>query len=39
MKITDLSVTMFNWNSAPWHTGTGSFGGNRLMGIVTVHTD
>lgn len=39
MKITDLSVTMFNWNSAPWHTGTGSFGGNRLLGIVTVHTD
>jgi L-alanine-DL-glutamate epimerase-like enolase superfamily enzyme len=39
MKITDLSVTMFNWNSTPWHTGTGSFGGNRLLGIVTVHTD
>jgi len=39
MKITDLSVTMFNWNSAPWHTGTGSFGGKRLLGIVTVHTD
>jgi len=39
MKITDLSVTMFNWNSVPWHTGTGSFGGNRLLGIVTVHTD
>jgi L-alanine-DL-glutamate epimerase-like enolase superfamily enzyme len=39
MKITDLSVTMFNWNSAPWHTGTGSFGGNRLLGIVTVYTD
>jgi len=39
MKITDLSVTMFNWNSAPWQTGTGSFGGKRLLGIVTVHTD
>ena len=39
MKITDVSVTMFNWNSAPWQTGTGSFGGKRLLGIVTVHTD
>jgi L-alanine-DL-glutamate epimerase-like enolase superfamily enzyme len=39
MKITDLSVTMFNWNSAPWQTGTGSFGGKRLLGIVTIHTD
>jgi L-alanine-DL-glutamate epimerase-like enolase superfamily enzyme len=39
MKITDVSVTMFNWKSAPWNTGTGSFGGNRLLGIVTVHTD
>jgi L-alanine-DL-glutamate epimerase-like enolase superfamily enzyme len=39
MKITDVSVTMFNWNSAPWQTGTGSFGGKRLLGIVTIHTD
>ena len=39
MKITDLSVTMFDWNSAPWQTGTGSFGGKRLLGIVTIHTD
>ena len=39
MKITDVSVTMFNWKSAPWNTGTGSFGGNRLLGIVTVHTN
>jgi L-alanine-DL-glutamate epimerase-like enolase superfamily enzyme len=39
MKITDVSVTMFNWNSASWQTGTGSFGGKRLLGIVTVHTD
>jgi L-alanine-DL-glutamate epimerase-like enolase superfamily enzyme len=39
MKITDVSVTMFNWKSAPWRTGTGSFGGHRLLGVVTVHTD
>jgi L-alanine-DL-glutamate epimerase-like enolase superfamily enzyme len=39
MQITDLSVTMFNWDSAAWGTGTGSFGGRKLLGIVTVHTD
>ena len=39
MKITDVSVTMFNWNSAAWRTGTGSFGGKRMLGVVTVHTD
>src|SRR5262247_3941893 len=30
---------MFNWKSEAWRTGTGSFGGNRLLGVVTVHTD
>ncbi len=39
MKITDLSVTMFNWNSDLWGVGSGSFGGHKLLGIVTVHTD
>jgi L-alanine-DL-glutamate epimerase-like enolase superfamily enzyme len=39
MKIKDLSVTMFNWKSEVWKTGGGSFGGNRLLGMVTVHTD
>jgi L-alanine-DL-glutamate epimerase-like enolase superfamily enzyme len=39
VKITDVSVTMFNWKTAPWRTGTGGFGGHRLLGIVTVHTD
>ena len=39
MKITDLSVTMFNWKSAVWRTGGGSFGGHRLLGVVTVQTD
>ena len=39
MKITDVSVTMFNWKSAVWRTASGSFGGHRLLGVVTVHTD
>jgi L-alanine-DL-glutamate epimerase-like enolase superfamily enzyme len=39
MKITDLVVTMFNWKSPVWRTGSGSFGGHRLLGIVTVQTD
>ena len=39
MKITDVSVTLFNWKSAAWRAGTGAFGGNRLLGVVTVHTD
>ena len=39
MKITDLSVTLFNWKSAAWRTATASFGGQRLLGVVTVHTD
>ena len=39
MKITDVSVTMFNWKSAAWRTATGGFGGPRLLGVVTVQTD
>ncbi len=39
MKITDLSVTMFKWDIVPWRAGNISFGGNRLLGVVTVHTD
>ena len=39
MKITDLSTTLFNWNSAPWRAGNMSFGGHKILGIVTVHTD
>src|SRR2546427_10123146 len=30
---------MFHWKSQAWQTGTGSFGGHRLLGVVTVHTD
>jgi L-alanine-DL-glutamate epimerase-like enolase superfamily enzyme len=39
MKITDLTVTTFSWKTTPWKTGGGSFGGDKLLGVVTVHTD
>ncbi|MCH8186742.1 MAG: mandelate racemase [Chloroflexi bacterium] len=40
MKITDLKVTMFRWHFAPWKTGVGTaFGGQKLLGIVTIATD
>ena len=39
MKVTDLTVTMINWRSPAWQTGSGGFGGNRLLGVVTVSTD
>ena len=39
MKISDLSVIMFNWKSEPWRTGGAYFGGSKLLGVVTVHTD
>ena len=41
MKVTDLSVTMFNWDSPLWRTtGRGdAIGRNKLLGVVTVHTD
>jgi L-alanine-DL-glutamate epimerase-like enolase superfamily enzyme len=39
MKITDLSVTLFNWNSAPWRAGNVTFGDHKLLGVVTVQTD
>ena len=39
MKITDLSVTLFNWNSKPWRAGNITFGDHKLLGVVTVHTD
>jgi hypothetical protein len=39
MKITDLSVTLFKWDSPTWSTGSHSFGGSRRLGVVTVHTD
>ena len=39
MQITDLSVTMFNWDGAPWKTATTTFGGHALLGVVTIQTD
>lgn len=39
MKITDLTVTMFNWESPAWKLGPVPFGGKKLLGLVTVHTD
>ena len=40
MKITDLSINMFNWSFAPWRTGVGTgFGGQKLLGVLTIETD
>ena len=44
MKITDVKVTMFNWEQEAWTTGIGggkgtSFGGDVLLGILTIETD
>jgi L-alanine-DL-glutamate epimerase-like enolase superfamily enzyme len=38
MKITDLTITMFNWITLNWSAGANSFGGNWLLGVLTVHT-
>ena len=39
MIITDIKVTLFNWDVEPWKTGAGGgFGGRRQLGIVTVET-
>jgi L-alanine-DL-glutamate epimerase-like enolase superfamily enzyme len=39
MKITDLSVTIFKWDTPAWTTAKMTFGGERRLGVVTVHTD
>ena len=39
MKISDLSTTMINWNSEPWRAGNMWFGGHKILGVVTIHTD
>ena len=40
MKITNVKVDMFNWDSEPWKTGVGTkFGKTRQLGVVTVETD
>ena len=38
MKITDLTITVFNWITLNWSAGANSFGGNWLLGGLTVHT-
>ena len=39
MKVTDLTLTLFNWSFSPWRTGQTSVGDDVQMGIVTIHTD
>ncbi len=46
MKITNVTVELFNWNSDPWRVGQpektpigSSFGQTKQLGIVTVETD
>ena len=40
MKITNVKVDMFNWQTEAWKTGVGTtFGDTRQLGIVTVETD
>ena len=45
MKITDVTITLFEWDGIPLTnysaiSGTlGNFGGKAMMGLVTVSTD
>ncbi len=40
MKITNVKVELFNWDSRAWKTGVGtSFGKKNQLGVVTVETD
>ncbi|MHB1417119.1 MAG: enolase-like domain-containing protein, partial [Chloroflexota bacterium] len=39
MKVTDLSLTLFTWESPAWNVGIHSFGGEVQLGLVTVSTD
>ncbi|GIX45997.1 MAG: mandelate racemase [Candidatus Tectimicrobiota bacterium] len=39
MRITDVRVTLVHWNSPPWRTGGATFGGHKLLGVVTIGTD
>lgn len=39
MKITDLTLTLFNWSIPHWKTGRSGFGGEIKLGIVTIQTD
>jgi L-alanine-DL-glutamate epimerase-like enolase superfamily enzyme len=39
MKITDLTVTLINWKYEPWRVANAFFGGEKLLGVLTIHTD
>ncbi len=40
MRITNVKVDMFNWQSEAWKTGVGMcFGQTQQLGVVTVETD
>ncbi len=39
MKVTDLSMTLFNWRSPVMRTGSHTAGGLTKLGIVTVTND
>ncbi len=40
MRITNVKVDLFNWQSAAWKTGVGMrFGETQQLGVVTVETD
>ncbi len=39
MKITDLSMTVFEWKTGAWRSGSHYSSGNSQLGVVTVTTD
>ena len=40
MKVTDLTLTMFKWDIPHWRSsGVVAFGGEKQLGVVTIHTD
>ncbi len=40
MKITNVKIDMFNWQTTPWKIGVGTrFGDTRQLGVVSVETD
>ncbi len=39
MTITDVSITLFRWDIPAWKAGKRTYGGERHLGVVTIHTD
>ena len=40
MKITNVKVDMFDWETEVWKTGVGTtFGKTQQLGVVTIETD